>query len=51
MNLAAIVRGGSDHEMKTKTCILRHFRMSKTPTFSVCPWTSEVASVVLPLDN
>ena len=51
VNLAAFVRGGSDHEMKPKTCMLRHFRMSKTPTFSFCPRTSEVTSGVLPPDN
>ena len=44
VNLAAFVRGGSDHEMKPKTCILRHFRMSKMPTFSFRTWTSEVTS-------
>ena len=47
----AFFRRGSDHEMKPKTCMLRHFRMSKTPTLSFCPWTSEVTSGVLPLDN
>ena len=51
MNLEAFVRGGGDHEMKPKTCILRHFRMSKMPTFSFCTWTSEVTSGVVPPDN
>ena len=48
VNLAAFVRRESGHEMKPKTCMLRHFRMSKMPTFSFCPWTSEVTSGVLP---
>ena len=51
VNLAVFVRGGSDHETKLKTCMLCHFRMSKTPKFSFCPWTSEVTSGVLPPDN
>ena len=51
VNLAAFVRGVSDHEVKPKTCMLRHFRMSKTPTFSFCTWTSEVTSGVLPPNN
>ena len=36
--LAAFVRRGSDHEMKPKICMLRHFCMSKMPTFSFCTW-------------
>ena len=51
VNLAAFVRGGSDHETKPKTCILRHFGMSKTSTFSFCPWILEVTSGVRPPDN
>ena len=46
VNFAAFVRGGSDHETKPKTCMLRHFCMSKTPMFSFRPWTSEVTSGV-----
>ena len=49
--LVAFVRGGSDDEMKPKTCMLRHFRMSKKPTFSFCTWTSEVTCGILPPDN
>ena len=51
VNSAAFVRRGSDYETKPKTCMLHHFRISKTPTFSFCPWTSEVTSGVLPPDN
>ena len=51
VNLAAFVRGGSDHETKPKTCMLRHFRISTKPTFSFSPWTSKITSGVLPLDN
>ena len=51
VNLAAFVRRESDHEMKPNTCMLRHFHKSKTPTFSFCPWTSEVTNVVFHLDN
>ena len=39
VNLEAYVRRGSDHKTKPKTCMICHFRMSKTPTFSFCPWT------------
>ena len=48
VNLEAFVRRGSYHETKPKTCMLHHFRMSKTPTFSFCPWTSKV---MRPPDN
>ena len=49
-NLAAFVGGGSDHEMKLKTFMLRHFHMSKTPMFSFCG-PPEVTSRLLPPDN
>ena len=44
VNLAAFVRVGSDHETKPKTCMLRHFRISKMPTFSFWKLRVEFAS-------